>query len=67
MAHVNNWTRKMPEGWMPGCCAICDIPCGREEHARQDCPFQSAIKVDDTKRVCDWDPKTMSCTAGDEI
>ena len=42
---MNIWSRKMPDGWMPGRCAICDIPCGQEEHGRQSCPFESGARL----------------------
>lgn len=63
----NNWTRKMPAGWIPGCCAICDIPCGQEQYKRTECPFTSATRVYETKRECDWSGDTCSCTGGDEV
>ena len=50
----NEWTIKMPAGWMPGCCAICSIPCGRDEYRSVDCPLTSATKVEEPQKECPW-------------
>ena len=39
-AMPNEWTRKMPNGWRPGYCAICDIPCQQDQHKFVECPFE---------------------------